>query len=308
VHSVDLETPSITLADGSTVSVDLIVGADGTGSVVRRAMYPNSERLVSKDYVIQGLIPREVMYRNDITRTLYDDPATRLWMGPGAYSVTSTAPNQSVYDMQIILLGYADSGVDPHPEKLIEPLENLQIIGNRLDEWSPLYRDMFAEATNLFKWRIVEAPPLPTALSKHGKVIIIGDAYHGHDPSAGFGSALSLEDGATLALLLSRATAARDIPQYLRVYDRLQHERSNAIRKYSAYVGRFYGMNDGAKQVLRDKNMKAFDPNRLPGAKPSPHARYATAEWQSYMDDYDPDCVAAEALRELSSHTVDSRL
>jgi salicylate hydroxylase len=315
IQSVDLSIPCITFADGTTASADLIVGADGTNSVVRKTLYPYSGRLITKDYVFQALIPREVMYQNEITRAMYEDHSLGVWVGPNSWALTSTAPHQEVYDMQVLLQGFADSGRDPNPDKHLELLENLNMVGDQLDAWTPFYRDIWSKVTKFLKWRLVEAPlDLPSALSPNGRVVIVGDAYHGQSPNAGFGSVLAIEEGARLAALLSKTASAHDVPRMMEVHDRLQRRRSGAIRKHSAYLGRFFCMPDGPQQKFRDEKLAGFDPNRMPNAKPSLHATYGSAEWQSYMDDYDPEQDVAEALSELSqrgdhaSQTVGARL
>ncbi len=81
------------------VRADLIVGADGTGSAIRKAMFPGSERKITKDYILQVQIQKEAMYENKTAQEMYEDPSTRDWMGPLTCAVTSLAPNQNIYDI-----------------------------------------------------------------------------------------------------------------------------------------------------------------------------------------------------------------
>ncbi|KIW00546.1 uncharacterized protein PV09_07901 [Verruconis gallopava] len=297
VQSVNLEAPSITLANGSTISADIIVGADGTNSVVRKAIFPGSERRVTNDYAFQASIPRDAMLADEDTREIYHMLAARPWLGPSSWALTSTAPHQEVYDIQFLLWDRAVDR-DPHPDKLIEPLEDLAMIEDVFEGWSPLFVKMLSKSVKFLKWRLVEVPPPPTSLAPGGKVIFIGDACHGMDPNAGFGAALALEDAATLAAVLRKASVSADIPRYLSICDKIVRERSSAVRPYSAYMGRFFTVPDGPMQQKRDQGMKKFDPNRVVGVKASKLARYNTPEWVSYLDDYSPDEAVDEILRQ----------
>jgi 2-polyprenyl-6-methoxyphenol hydroxylase-like FAD-dependent oxidoreductase len=119
-----------------------------------------------------------------------------------------------------------------------------------------------------------------------------------------FGAALSLEDGTALALLLAKASSIHDIPRYLTLYDQIQRDRSEAIRTYSAFQGRFFTIPDGSQQKLRDKKVKSYNPSYVPSVEPSKNARYASAEWQSYMDDYGPENAVEEAIRDFSQSNM----
>lgn len=292
------------LENGSTVAADIVIAADGTNSGIRQIMFPGAERKLTDQYVFQANIPREAMYEEEFTKPFYEDPATRVYLGPNSWSFASVAAHQSIYDMQLVLRDFALSRRDPHPERLLEPLENLDMIGDSIDAWDPQYKSILAKATTFFKWRVAEAPHLPTALAKGGKVVLIGDAYHGIDPSAGFGTALSLEDGFTLALLLSKAPSLAEVPTYLSIYDKIQRERSGAVGKYSTFMGMFLGLPDGQVQTMRDKAMRKFDPNSTLDAKASIRAKYGTPEWQAYMDDYEPEKAVEDALREHAKETA----
>lgn len=124
------------------------------------------------------------MYQNQDTRELYDDPATHLWLGQDHFGLSSVAPAQNVYDIQMIFLNYTDKD-DRNPKQLLEPLEEATFVNNKISNWNPVVKSLFKNAEKHLKWRVVEAPYLDTAISNSGKVVLIGDAYHGMVPHAG---------------------------------------------------------------------------------------------------------------------------
>lgn len=311
VDSIDFDAPSITLQGGTTIRTDLIIAADGTNSIVRQRMVPGTTREITDVYVFQANIPKAAMMQDSRTRKLYADPATNVYLGPNTWSFNSVAPNQEIYDMQLVIRDFAERGRDPHPERLLERLENLDMVGVLIDGWEPEYKSLLlGKATTFFKWRVTEAPMIESALAKSGKVILIGDAFHGIDPSAGFGTALSLEDGFTLALLVSHCASPARLPIYLDLFAGIMKERSRAIANYSRYMGMLLGLPDGKMQKARDLRMGAMDPNGTLGAKADVKAQFGTPEWQAYLDDYDCVEVVGEVLKHvrLGPGSVSSRL
>jgi salicylate hydroxylase len=297
IRSLDFETPSLKLENGETVTADLIIAADGKNSAIRQTMFPGSERELTDTYVFQANIPREAMYQEDYTKDFYNDPSVRIYLGPSQWSFISPAPNQDIYDMQFVSRDFGETGRDPKPERELETLENLDMIGDQVDKWNPEYKGILAKATTFFKWRVALAPEIPTALAKGGKVVLIGDACHGIDPSMGFGSALSLEDGVAIAATLRRAPSKGEIPTLLAVFDEVMRARAGIIGRYSTINGALFGIPDGEFQQRRDAAMKVFDPNGNLNAEPNAKAKYGTSEYQAYLDDYDPEKAVEEALR-----------
>jgi len=181
--TVDLEGTFVTFEDGEVVGSDLLIGADGTNSEVRRAIHPDVKAKVLDQCVFQALIPKEVMYKNEEKRELYEDPATHVWLGQNHFDLSSMVPAQNVYDIQFIFVDYADKD-DPNPKQLLEPLEESTFVNEQISGWNPVVKSLFKNAKTHLKWRIVEAPRLDTAISKSRKVVLIGDSYHGIVPHA----------------------------------------------------------------------------------------------------------------------------
>lgn len=124
------------------------------------------------------------MYESQDTRELYNDPATHFWLGQNQFGLSSVSPAQNVYDIQLIFVNYTDSD-DPNPKELLEPLTEAKYVNEQISGWNPVARSLFKKANKHLKWRLVEAPRLNTAISRSGKVVLIGDAYHGMVPHAG---------------------------------------------------------------------------------------------------------------------------
>lgn len=98
------------------------------------------------------------------------------------------------------------------------------------------------------------ARPLPTFV--HGRIVLLGDAAHAMTPNLGQGGGQSLEDAATLTVLLEDVgPLPRDearLTRALAEYDRLRRPRTQTMAKQARRLGAFahVGWRPGA--LLRD--------------------------------------------------------
>ena len=64
---------------------------------------------------------------------------------------------------------------------------------------------------------------------------------------------MGIEDGACLAECLSRATNAKEVPRYLRVFEQLRKPRCEKIQLGSRSNGDMWHLQDGLEQESRDR-------------------------------------------------------
>lgn len=154
------------------------------------------------------MVPREVIYESSKTQKIYDDPVIHLWLGLNHYGLSSVSPTRNLCDIQLIFVNYTDDD-DSNPTRLLEPLTEAKYVNEQISGWNPVTGSLFQKANRHLKWRIVEAPRLDTAISKSGKVVLIGDAYHGMVPHAG-----EVSHPITI-LLLDSPLIRRRVPQWV---------------------------------------------------------------------------------------------
>lgn len=102
--------PSITLSTGETFCADVIIGADGSQSVVRPVVEQSSTISLSDEYGASGLLPELVAYTGSIPmEAMMSDEITRevvamrspYWVGDGVWVVSE--PNEIV----VVLVTFA---------------------------------------------------------------------------------------------------------------------------------------------------------------------------------------------------------
>ncbi|KAF5252702.1 hypothetical protein FANTH_2329 [Fusarium anthophilum] len=202
----------VRFADGDEIECDVLVGADGAGSKVRKLLLPNSQRSASGLTVIyfkapftpetEAMIPWKsgcvaitprrsmvVAYYKDRQRPYgpYDlekiDPAASFLMfGLGCY--TNEFENQS-----------------KHPDEMT-PEELKDECLARARNWNPLLRALIALSvpSSVFVSHVKTQDPIKPWES--GRVTLLGDAAHSMTPYLGKGASSAIIDAMSLAKAL----------------------------------------------------------------------------------------------------------
>jgi FAD-dependent urate hydroxylase len=212
-----------TFADGTTAHSNLLIGADGIRSTVRRIIDPHAP---AARYVpvlnLGGEIP-------DFPVTSLHRPVDEFQMMFGRrcfFGITPTPTGGAVWFANPPQpRGPAPGELDQiTPEQWRTRLADL-LAGDR-GPVADLTRQAVQHATpeTLRPWTTYDLPSVPTW--HRGPLAIIGDAAHATAPSAGQGAALSLEDAVIIAQCL------RDLPDpqtAFATFERLRRERVEKI-------------------------------------------------------------------------------
>lgn len=205
---------TITLDSGETHAFDLVVGADGIGSGVRRSR-PDDPGIRYAGYTAW----------RGVTRGPFTVPAAGETMGRGErfgvlpltdgrvyWYATVTAPaDHPVPDAKAELVRRFGDWHDPIPALLVATDDDAVLRNDILD---------------------LAAPP-PRFVS--GRVVLVGDAAHAMTPDLGQGGNQALEDAVTLAAFVHHE---RDVDAALDRYDANRRPRTSSIVRQSRRIGR----------------------------------------------------------------------
>jgi salicylate hydroxylase len=145
--------------------------------------------------------------------------------GSGSYRVTLTiCPSGSDKTADSLDLLVANSSSSNKKGSIQSLREAVSMFEPRVRKFAELVKP-----DDCFLWKIAHLPPLPTWVSRSGKVAVLGDAAHAMVPHLGMGAASAVEDGGVLAECLSRAKSVSDIPRALQTYEKTRKTRTERI-------------------------------------------------------------------------------
>ncbi|CAM5476140.1 FAD-dependent oxidoreductase [Streptomyces spiroverticillatus] len=215
---------------GGESRADLVVGADGLRSAVRRTLWPTAAG------------PRYAGYAGwrTITAPLAQPPAEgAVTWGRGERFGFTALPGGRMYCFGTASV--PEGGTDTKSPYA----ELLRRFGSWPDPIPALLAAVPADA--VLRHDLYDLPPLPSFV--HGRVALLGDAAHAMTPNLGQGACQALEDAVTLAHCLD---GTGDIEAGLRSYDLLRRPRTQAVTRRSARLGTIGQLSWPPAVLLRD--------------------------------------------------------
>jgi salicylate hydroxylase len=242
---VDVSTgdkPEVRLADGTVESADVVVGADGTHSMVRAATVGDVPARFARMIAYRSLIPWDEVPGSA-------EQVVRTWLGPGRHVTTYPVGRGCRY--------LSVSAVLPEPVRSAESWTASGGIGElraQLAGWNSTVREL-TEAINgtVYRWALYEREPLlhwSTSCTT-----LVGDACHPMLPFMAQGAAQAVEDAAALAACLCRTPG--EVGAALARYEVARQPHTTRIQQLSWSNNTAYHLQDGPEQKLRDEGLRA---------------------------------------------------
>jgi 2-polyprenyl-6-methoxyphenol hydroxylase-like FAD-dependent oxidoreductase len=233
---------SLTLRDGSRVDGDLLVGADGIGSIVRQQLHPNERPPQPSGFcAIRGIA-------YDVGDQLGDLGAIG-YLGDGVEAAIARAGQHAVYWYVSLL----------EQEIALDAPDAARLIARYLPSFDSPFRSI-ASATHSRDMRF-DVLLHRAALSKWGRgaMTLLGDAAHPLLPHTGQGAAQALEDAIALGLALSHHLSIEDA---LRRYEQVRSQRTRRFIRMGRHIARITTTRNPFIQWARTLMIRSI-PSRL---------------------------------------------
>ncbi|KAK7062062.1 FAD-binding-3 domain-containing protein [Favolaschia claudopus] len=253
---------AVELEDGSSLSGDIAVGADGHNSILRSLLAMDVEEDLESTNIVPGInvcVPTQVLKQDPDLLALCDYNELSLWMGNGSS-----------------IVGTLDKDAETFNFSLCSP-ENLDVCDRDWDEVRsrkiPLPFDLSDYDPRLQKLINMSSSCYPTrhhlyvqdeVVGLDETVVLVGDAAHSALIHGSHNSAMAIEDAATLGRLFSRISNRNQISMLLHAYSEIRSPRTSAtqVSEYQALMelsAPFGPISDGRDSALRPSLTASFE-------------------------------------------------
>ncbi|QPM92245.1 FAD-dependent monooxygenase [Pseudooceanicola algae] len=210
----------VALVDGSTATFDLVIGADGIHSLVRKALFGED------DPKYTGLVSYRAVFPRDRAQGIPNLNSFTKWWGPTPDRQLVVFPLKRGEEVFV----FATTAQDDWSEEGWTLPGDIDALREAYADFHPEARAILACCDEVTRSALHVREPMP-AWSK-GHVTIMGDAAHPMVPFMAQGATMAIEDGVVLALALKGADAA-DVPAALARYEAARRDRTARVQRGS---------------------------------------------------------------------------
>ncbi|KAG2070988.1 FAD/NAD(P)-binding domain-containing protein [Suillus decipiens] len=212
----------VKIQTGETFDADVIVAADGVKSLARKFVIGHHDNPKPSGYAIYRawFEAEECGVTTDPLTDFMSIHGNQLhaWIGKDMHFMAiSVLEGKSVC---WLITHKDDAPVDGNwssPGKIEDVLDIVK-------DWDPRCAAIVSKAPSCIDWKLLIHDPLPTWVSKSGRVVLSGDAAHPFLPTSVQGASQAIEDGPVLAVALSLA-GKDNVPLGTRTWESIRYQR-----------------------------------------------------------------------------------
>ncbi|PMD63654.1 salicylate hydroxylase [Hyaloscypha bicolor E] len=230
VSEYEPEAGRITLTDGTTVSGDLIIAADGVHTKAVEAILGAANPALpttNYNFAYRFLIsskdiasdPETVQFTED------DDGTIKFFIGKDNRLVSYPCRNNEEHNFVAIF--HSDENV-VHEDW--QTSVDKSVLLHRYSDFHPAVLAVLEKANDIKQWPLLFRAPISTW--HKGKLVLIGDAAHPMLPHQGQGGAQAIEDSVVLGIALTNCTP-EDLESRLQLFEEVRKNRASVMQIFS---------------------------------------------------------------------------
>ncbi len=211
--------------NGARVASDLLVGADGLKSAVRRQMKGADNPIYTGDLAWRVLVPAAPL------RQHFPEIRQTLWMSGGGHAVSYFLRNGELLNFVGIV---EKEKASEESWTLRRPWEEFKA---DFAGWNPAVQALIDSVPRdeCYVWALHIREPVADWSTP--RVTLLGDAIHATLPYLAQGAAMAMEDGAVLARALQQEN---ELAAALNLYEHNRHDRTARVVRESSANGKLY--------------------------------------------------------------------
>ncbi|KXX79383.1 Salicylate hydroxylase [Madurella mycetomatis] len=240
VEKAEDESLTLHFVDGTTYECDILIGADGIHSFVRKLVLGADDPAASPRntgwwtaMTLQPYAAAQASLGKDAVN--FEDPYEHSWIGRGCFLMHNLLGNGQLVQLVVAAKEKEAEGSDRWVRTV------------SIDELRRLYQNWPPHLSKAVDTLLSQQPSqpamylwehhLPARTYVSGATCIIGDAAHATTPWQGSGGGMSLEDSLVLSTLLGHATNPSEARLALQAYDHVRRPRTQRIVESSRGTG-----------------------------------------------------------------------
>ncbi|TFY56669.1 hypothetical protein EVG20_g8838, partial [Dentipellis fragilis] len=250
----------VTLTNGQVLEADVIVGADGPHSFVRKFVEEEEvEERWSGMNVYSGTLSMSEMQSHPLLKEVLD-LGWPMWMGDSRSVMGYRIRNDTEYAVHAWW-------TEEEPEEsegwdLAIPASHLLKYGNiepRAQLTPPFHhrlRTLFERTKTFSRQRLLERPAPEDWVDGSERLVLVGEAAHPLMPCGTHGCSLAVEDAAVLGTLFSHLRSPDQIATLLYAYQDLRQERSGILNELELSNAGLCWFAPGPERDARNESMR----------------------------------------------------
>ncbi|KAK8024713.1 FAD-dependent monooxygenase OpS4 [Apiospora arundinis] len=286
--ALDQARPEVITAGGARTAADLVVAADGLWSRCRSTFLGRDDPpKPTGDLAYRVVLELDQIADPDLRRRVAE-PTCNFWIGPGAHAVGYSLRGGNMYNIVLLVPDDLPPGVS-RQQGSVEEMKAL------FQGWDQVLSRFLGLVNHVDKWKLMHREEMTSWVNDRSNLVFVGDACHPMLPYLAQGANSAIEDGAVLGLLLSHIQSRDQVPQALKMYEKLRKSRGESIVRETFKQRASFHMPDGPEQEARDKIFLLQLGKELKGPFPS---RWTCPQVQPWLYGYDAYEEVENAVRE----------
>jgi len=252
--------PSVTLSTGEVIEADIIIGADGPLSKIRKIVNEDGEdesELNPSGYTMFGAaIPAAELMKDPEIGQFVQANKWAVFMGNNR-SLTMH-PIRSKKELAI-QMWWPDEDAGPTPDDARESwYDTVPTSSIKFDKCCSIIQRIMKLTPHLYRSRWMKREDqVEEWIDESGRIILIGEAAHPWHPNGTYGPAIVLEDALVLGTLFKHLSSWDQVPTFLNAYQEIRQARTTFVNKLDCSNSAYMRLPPGPERDARNATMSA---------------------------------------------------